>query len=515
MSQRLRHRIVASLLIVSAFLSPAATVLAAGPGPQERPAGAARSPLPNIVILYADDLGYGDLSCQNPESRIPTPSLDRLARDGMRFTDAHSSSGVCTPSRYALLTGRYHWRKFHGIVDSFGGSVFDEARVTLPELLRTKGYATACFGKWHLGWGWEAIKRPGARPEKGRRGYRADAFDWSRSVPDGPLDHGFDRYFGDDVPNFPPYTWIENDRVLEAPTVRHVPVPRPKEGSPECRPGPAVPDWRLDAVMPELTRRAVEYLASRRGAARPFFLYFAFTSPHAPIVPTAKWQDRTKAGPYGDFVAQTDDTVRQVLEALEANGHADRTIVIFSSDNGPEAYAYERVRRVEHRSMHFLRGVKRDIYEGGHRVPMIVRWPGRIEAGQVSDALLSQIDIYATLAEVVGTAIGEGQAEDSISQLPLWLGRGPGARTSLVHNTRPNAYALREGDWFYLDAATGHHSKCPQWFAEAEGFSVDEGPALYDLRVDPRQRENRAEEHPGKVRAMKALLAAIRRGKAP
>ena len=175
--------------------------------------------LPNIVILYADDLGYGDLSVQNPDSKIPTPNIDRLAREGMRFTDAHSSSGICSPSRYAdFLSGRFHWRKFHDIVESFGPSVFDAAELTLPEMLKAaRGYRTACIGKWHLGWDWDAVRRDGAKSDP-KTGYQPNAFDWSRSIPGGPLAHGFDSYFGDDVPNFPPYTWIEGDRVVVTPT---------------------------------------------------------------------------------------------------------------------------------------------------------------------------------------------------------------------------------------------------------------------------------------------------------
>ena len=199
---------------------------------------------PNILVLYADDLGYGDLKILNPKSKIPTPNLEKLAKEGMLFTDGHSSSGICTPSRYALLTGRYHWRKFHGIVNSFGNSVFDPSRLTLPEMLKECGYATAAIGKWHLGWNWDAIKRSGAKPIKqGKRSALGpDSFDWSKSIPNGPLDHGFDYYFGDTVINFPPYCWIENDKVVDVPdtmldTSKWKKI---KEGGWECRPGPNV-----------------------------------------------------------------------------------------------------------------------------------------------------------------------------------------------------------------------------------------------------------------------------------
>lgn len=328
------------------------------------------APLPNIVIIYADDMGYGDLAAQNPDSKIPTPHLDRLAHEGVRFTDAHSSSGICTPSRFALLTGMYHWRKFHDIVNSFDGPVFED-ELTLPAMLRQQGYSTACIGKWHLGWDWEAI-RVGER-HTAQEVPRPDDFDWLRPVPGGPLSHGFDYYFGDDVPNFPPYAWIENDRLLTVPTDMYAPDPAPEEGNHEGRPGPMTPGWKLDAVMPRLTERAVSWIADQKDAARPFFLYFPWTSPHAPIVPAPAFKGSTGAGPYGDFVHQSDWSAGQILQALDDHGFRENTLVIFTSDNGPEHYAYDRVRARGHRSMGSLRGLKRDIYEGGHRVPMVMR----------------------------------------------------------------------------------------------------------------------------------------------
>jgi len=255
---------------------------------------------PNVVILYADDLGYGDLGIQNPNSKIPTPHLDSLAREGLRCTDAHSSSGICTPSRYALLHGRYHWRKFHDIVNSFDPPIMDDARTTLAEALQSKGYRTACIGKWHLGWDWNAIKKPDFAVHKGA--FPPSAFDWSKPIPGGPLSHGFDYYFGDDVPNFPPYAWFENDRVITEPTVALETTAKTAEGSWEARPGPAVKDWDFWAVMPRLTEKAVEWIG-QQSADKPFFLYFPFTSPHAPIVPAEEFVGSSEANGYGDFVA--------------------------------------------------------------------------------------------------------------------------------------------------------------------------------------------------------------------
>lgn len=465
---------------------------------------------PNIVILYADDMGYGDLAIQNPDSKIPTPHLDRLAREGTRFTDAHSSSGVCTPSRYALLTGRYHWRKFHKIVTSFEPSVFDAAELTLPEMLQQRGYHTACFGKWHLGWNWEAIKKPGAVPSP-TTGYAPDAFDWSRPIPGGPRDHGFDYYFGDDVPNFPPYTWFENDRVLTVPSAPLTLTPRTSEGAWEARPGPMAPEWDFHAVMPTLTAKAVEWIGRQRDNPKPFFLYFPFTSPHAPIVPTPEFVGKSKAGGYGDFMTQTDWTVGQVLQALEKHGLRDNAIVIFSADNGAERYAYDRIRNHQHQSSGPLRGLKRDLWEGGHRVPFIVRWPGVVAAGAVSDALTSQVDLMATFAAITGFDLPVGAAEDSHSQLAVWRTRASSPRRSIVHNTQPDNYAVRRDQWLLVAAKTGAVTNVPAWFDEENRYAKHDQPGeLFDFSRDLAQRNNLYSEQPDKVAELQALLAKTR-----
>ena len=478
-------------------------------------AAAFARPLPNVVILYADDMGWGDLAVQNPDSKIPTPNLDRLAAEGTRFTNAHSSSGICTPSRYALLHGRYHWRKFHGIVQSFDPPVLDPERLTLAELLKGKGYRTACIGKWHLGWDWEAIRRPGAKPaftkKGGNRVFAPGDFDWSKPIPGGPLDHGFDHYFGDDVPNFPPYAWIENDRLLAVPSEPLNITPKTAEGAWEARPGPMVPGWDFYAVVPRLAERAEEWVRAQRGREGPFFLYAPFNSPHAPIVPTAEFTGSSKAGGFGDFMTQTDAAAGRILRALEEIGEADNTLVIFTADNGAERYAYERVRTYGHRSSGPWRGVKRDLWEGGHRVPFIVRWPGKVPAGRVSDALLSQIDLFATIAAVVGAEIPAGSAEDSHDQLSLLRGGETSARASLVHNTFEGGYALRQGDWVLIDAPTGAVTQVPRWFDEANGYTKHNHPGeLYNLRTDPGQRQNVYAEHPDKVTGLRAELRRIR-----
>jgi arylsulfatase A len=450
---------------------------------------------PNIVILYADDLGYGDFKLNNPASKIPMPNLERLAEQGMNFTDAHSSSGICSPSRYALLTGRAHWRDFHGIVGAFGKPPFKPGQLTLPALLREKGYATACIGKWHLGWNWDAIRKA--------KGSGPDDFDWTQPIPGGPLDHGFDYYFGDEVINFPPYGWIENNKVVQAPdtmmdekTWKTI-----KEGRWECRPGPMVTGWNPYDNLPTITRKSVEYVLSRKGKEQPFFLYVPFPSPHAPIIPNDAFDGKSGAGPYGDFVHETDDACGRILKALDEIGQTENTLVLFTADNGPENYCLERREKFGHWSSAPLRGQKRHIHEGGHRVPTVLRWPGVIKPGSTSSSLFAQTDLMATLASLVGYALPKNAAEDSFDFLPYLRGetaRGP--RTAMVHNTNANAYAIREGDWVLV------HVRPSGAKARQEGGGRTERIELHNLREDISQTRNLAAQHPERVQALQALL---------
>ncbi|HUV12081.1 MAG TPA: arylsulfatase [Acidobacteriota bacterium] len=468
--------------------------------------------LPNVVIIYADDMGYGDLSIQNAESRIPTPNLDQLAKQGIRFTDGHSSSGICSPSRYALLTGRYHWRKMHGIVQSFGPPVIDEARLTMPEMLQRKGYRTACIGKWHLGWNWNFQSEPtGEGTQFGRdvKYYKSDEIDWETPITGGPLSHGFDYYFGDDVPNFPPYTFIENDRVLEIPYTDIDIREQIPEGSWEARLGPMVEGWKFKEVMPAITAKAVEWIHQQKTKEGPFFLYFPLTAPHAPIIPSDAFIGKSQAGPYGDYVFQCDWSAGQVLEALEENGFSDNTIVIFTSDNGPERYAYDRILNFEHRSMGPLRGLKRDIWEGGHRVPFIIRWPDVVEPGRISNETISQIDLMATIAAVIGYELPSEAAEDSYNLLPL-LKADPKAiniREATVQNTQKDKYAIRKANWLLIDAPSGGVSRIPEWFDEKYNYEENSLPGeLYDLSQDISQQHNLFGQYPEKITELRTLL---------
>jgi len=469
---------------------------------------------PNIVIILADDLGYGDVGCYNPESKIATPSLDRLAGEGLRFTDAHSPSAVCTPARYGLLTGRYPWRSrlTRGVIGPWGTPLIETNRLTLPAMLHAQGYTTAAIGKWHLGWQWPTTD--GQPPINWTN--RHSNVDFSRAIAEGPTTRGFDSYFGPDVPNYPPFCFIENDHTVGNPTG----LSNPEDFNIR---GPAVPGWRSVNILPELTRRAVRYVeaAAQAKEQHPFFLYFALTSPHYPIAPTPEFLGRSGAGKYGDFVMETDWVVGQIIDALKRARLAENTLVIFTSDNGPEidgeigTGAFERIRKYDHASMGSLRGVKRDAWEGGHREPFIVRWPGHTPAGKVSDQFFIFTDLMATFAGLTGDTLPNDAAEDSVNMLPALLG-GKIERPAGVMVGISGKPALRQGDWVLIAAPTGRENPLPggepDWFRKQRGYTDDHEPyELFNLRDDPAQRVNRAATEGERVQTMLALLQKFQR----
>jgi arylsulfatase A len=457
---------------------------------------------PNVVYILADDLGYGDPCCYNPKSKIPTPNIDRLAAEGVRFTDAHSPSAVCTPTRYALLTGRYAWRSRlqRNVIGPFSQPLIAETRLTVPALLRGQGYATACVGKWHLGWGWPKPDADGKR-------------DFTKPIPDGPTARGFDSYFGTDVPNYPPYCYIENDRTVGLPT-ETAPVGRDSFNIS----GPMVPGWKLVDVLPGLEKRAAEFIGAAAKAGKPFFLYLPLTSPHFPVVPSAEFRGKGAVGEYGDFVTQTDAAVGKVLDALKAAGVADDTLVVFTSDNGPEITgevkngAYDRLKEYGHASMGALRGAKRDAWEGGHRVPFVARWPGKIPPGTTCDETICHVDLMATLAAALGAKLPADAGEDSVNILPALLGekRAAPLREATVHHSAQGKFAVRKGDWVLILAPTGDDNGKkgePPWFRADRGYTAHAEPGeLFNLAADPTQKVNRYAAEPEKVRELAALL---------
>jgi arylsulfatase A-like enzyme len=471
---------------------------------------------PNLAFILADDLGYGDLGCYNRGSKIPTPHLDRLAAEGMRFTDAHSPSSVCTPTRYALLTGRYAWRTRlqRGVLGPWDPPLIAPGRLTVASLLRQHGYATACIGKWHLGWTWPT--KDGRPPSSGAD--RLSNVDFTRPVADGPTTRGFDYYFGTDVPNYPPYCFVENDRTVGIPT-----LPDTGRADGFNRPGPMVPGWKLVDILPELTRRVVKWVEAAAKSEIPFFLYLPLTSPHYPVVPSPDFKGKSQAGEYGDFVAQTDWTAGQVLEALQRAGVADRTLVIFTSDNGPEITgevnpgAYDRVKQFGHQSMDGLRGAKRDLWEGGHRVPFIARWPGQIKPGSVSEETICHVDFMATVAALLDAKLPANAAEDSVSLLPALFGqkRDELVREGIVHHAGSGRFAMRKGDWVLIDAPTGDDNGPrgePAWFKQERGYEAHpHSGELFNLGDDLMERRNLHAERPELTRELKELLEKYKR----
>jgi arylsulfatase A len=353
---------------------------------------AAEPTKPNVLVILADDLGYGDVQCYNPErGKIPTPAIDNLAKQGMRFTDAHTSSGVCSPTRYTLLTGRYHWRTRlqSGIVSVWEQPLIAPDRLTIAGLLKLQGYQTMAIGKWHLGWDWpiDASRRASFQAKAGAKlptpATAQMIADWkqvfSQPIAGGPTTRGFDGYFGTDVPNWPPYCFIENDRTVGMPSEL---LPAEKfKGPLASQPGPALPGWQLEQILPTLTDRAVTYIQTAATKKRPFFLYMPLTAPHTPIAVNQAWQGKSGLNAYADFVMETDAAVGRVLKALDDAGVAQETLVIFTSDNGCSPLAnFPELQKAGHYPSGPWRGKKADAWEGGHRVPMIVRWPRKVAA---------------------------------------------------------------------------------------------------------------------------------------
>lgn len=464
---------------------------------------------PNVVVILADDLGYGDVGAYNPQSKIPTPNMDRIAERGIRFTDAHAPDGVCTPTRYGLLTGRYAWRTWlkRGVLNGSSPPLIAPDRLTLPELLRSKGYVTAAVGKWHLGRRWHLID-----PSKPQT---VENIDWSQAVKDGPGSHGFDYSFGLAKPA---WAFVEDGRLLALPTVRfdltHLPVYL--MGGNNNR-GTKAPGFEFERMLPRFTEEAVGFISRTAGAGKPYFLYFAPLAPHRPVVPNKDFLGYSAAGLYGDFVAEVDWAVGEILSAVERSGQVDDTLVILTSDNGPEADAYRRVLEYRHWSMGDLRGVKRDLWEGGHRVPFLASWPDRIPPGRVQDEVLCLTDVMATLAALVGYALPDDAAEDSydMSRALLGLVSESPVREATVHHGSRGRFGLRQGDWVLVDHPTGDSNAGrnaePDWLRRERSVEThDDSVELFNLKEDPAQTTNLAVAHPERVRSMKRLLERYR-----
>ena len=452
-------------LLVAVFFSSAAACAAA----------------PNIVYILADDFGYGDAGCYNPKSKIPTPNIDRLAREGMRFTDAHSGSAVCSPTRYGILTGRYAWRaklRF-GVLKPYDPPLLAADRLTAPAFLKQHGYHTACVGKWHLGWDWPR--------EKGE--VRFD-----QPIKNGPTTRGFDWYFGTDVPNYPPYCFIDNDRTVGQPTAKK------EKQDLHGAPGPMLPGWKFDAILPTLAEKAVGYIGDRAKAAKPFFLYFPLTSPHEPVAPSASFRGKSGISPLADFFMETDWAVGEILAALTKHGLEDNTLVFFACDNGHAKYTgLPALQKAGHEPSGSLRGYKADIYEGGHRVPFIARWPGHIKAGTTCDETICHTNLLSTCAAILRAKLPDNAGEDSFSILPLLRGEKPGKPTheAVVHQSSNGVLAIRHGKWKLIFCS-----------GAGSGNDPDDAPntQLYDLASDIGETKNLHVDQPEVVKRLMDLL---------
>ena len=467
---------------------------------------------PNIVIILADDLGFGDVGVYNPESKIPTPNIDRLAKEGTQFLDAHTPCGVCSPTRYGLLTGRYPWRTElkSQVLWPWDKPLIEKDRLTLPKMLKSVGYKTAAFGKWHLGWDWATTDGTKVNsqvaigdPQREIRNEFAKKVQYDKPIGEGPITRGFDYYFGVDLPNFPPYTFFENDRLLTPPT----------EQKPEKMfgwPGAMAPGWRLEGVLPEITRRAVKYVEENASKAQPYFLYFPLTAPHTPIAPDTEFAGKSKAGPYGDFVHQVDWTVGQIMDTIRRSSSAKNTIVIFTSDNGPENLTYPVLKEFGHASQGPLRGAKRMLWEGGHRVPFIAWGPGRVPSGATEKEIICLTDIMSTVASIVGVKLGNDTCEDSVDIGAALFGkkRAKPLREATVHHSMNNEYGLRQGDWVFIESEKSAHGAAePEWWRERNGIQKHTEPGeLFHLKEDLKETKNLYAQYPDRVKEMQALL---------
>ncbi len=474
---------------------------------EEKVAAVVEKKAPNIIYILADDLGYGDISSYNPSGKIKTPHIDKLAAQGMRFTDAHSPSAVCTPTRYGILTGRYSWRSplKSGVLTGKSKALIPESRTTVASLLKKSGYHTAFVGKWHLGWNWAEKDSTGF----GGEGWDFEDFDnldFTKNISHSPNDLGFDYAYGHSGSlDMAPYVYVENRRIT-------APVNTVTEDTGKYtwwRKGPTAADFVHEDVTPNFFRKSMAYIKERSEQDAPFFLYLALPSPHTPILPTSEWHGKSGINPYADFMMEVDDYVGQLMATVQAQGIAENTIIVFTSDNGCSPQAdFEILTEYGHDPNAGFRGHKADIYEGGHRVPFIVKWPLRIHSNSTSDATISLTDLMATCAELVGLPLKDNEGEDSFSLLPLFYQERAitYGRTATVHHSINGSFAIRKGK-YKLIFAPGSGG----WSYPIPGKDdVRDLPKLqlYDLEVDPAEKENLIRAHPEKVDELSELMVS-------
>lgn len=465
---------------------------------------------PNFVYILCDDLGYGDVHCLNPDGKIATPNFDRLAKEGMVFTDAHSSSAVCTPTRYGVMTGRYNWRSKlqSGVLGGLSPRLIEPGRMTVASLLKDHGYFTACVGKWHLGMDW-AKRGTGEVEELNiEKPSQVNNVDFSKSATNGPNSVGFDYYFGISASlDMVPYAFIENDRVTALPTeTRKHPMMTGRENW-FTREGPTAPGFECEQVLPALAKKAAQIIhehAEDAGRGKPFFIYLPLNSPHTAIAPTKEWLGRSGLNPYADYVMETDWAIGEVLRALDETGLAKDTLVIAASDNGCSPSAkFDELAAKGHHPGYIFRGGKADIYEGGHRIPFIARWPASVKAGTKYEPCICLTDFMATAAGIIGVKLPDNAGEDSVSILPALHGSTKAVREAIVHHSIIGAFSIRQGNW-KLELCPGSAG----WSDPRPGREPKDAPRiqLYDVSVDIGETNNVQAQHPDVVERLKKLL---------
>lgn len=468
---------------------------------------------PNVIYILADDLGFGDLSIYNNTSKIKTPHLDRLAREGMRFTDMHTTSSVCTPTRYSVLTGEYAWRTAlkKGVLWSYGPLMIPDEKETVAKLFQRNQYQTAVIGKWHLGLDWQ-LKIPHLENQviKNEWGlvtdYKEEIIDFSKNPTKGPKNVGFDYSFI--IPaslDIPPYVYLENEKITAK-------VNAQTEGSNMdgdrdydfWRPGPVAEDFEFYQVLPTFITKAKAYIEEVKDSKQPFFLYLPLPAPHTPWLPTADYKGQSDVGMYGEFVQMVDAQIGQLLMHLEAQGISEETMIVFTSDNGPY-WKPHHIEKYNHKAAAHLRGMKGDIYDAGHRVPFIVKWPGKVKAGGVEQQPHSLADFYATAAELLGTT---AKTTDSYSILDVLLEQQPkGVVNPVVHHSSRGHFALRVGDWKMIEKR-GSGGFSPPATASTPSGQTEE--RLYLMSEDPSETTDLSWQYPEILNLMKRQLDSIR-----
>ncbi|HEY1081664.1 MAG TPA: arylsulfatase [Prosthecobacter sp.] len=469
---------------------------------------------PNFIFILCDDLGYGDVRCLNPEGKIATPNMDRIGKEGVIFTDAHTPSSVCTPTRYGTLTGRYNWRTKlqKGVLGGLSPHLIDTSRATVASLLKAQGYHTACIGKWHLGMDWKVKEGKTVSELNIETPEQVWSVDFTQPAKNGPNAAGFDYYFGISASlDMVPYCFIENGQVTTQPTEDREIEMVQGETKKYTRKGPAAPGFTGYEVLPTLVDKAVAYVTSKAADAKsgkPFYLHLPLASPHTPILPNPEWRGKSGLNQYGDFVMETDAAVGRLLKALDDHGLAENTVIIFTSDNGcSPSVDFETLVAKGHNPSGKMRGHKADIYEGGHRVPFLVRWPARVKPGQTSPQLACLTDFFATAAEITGAPVPANAGEDSFSFLPALTGEtSASARQSVVHHSIQGHFAIREGKWKL--------ALCPGsggWSAPRPGKEARNAPPaqLFNLETDLGERENLYPQEPEIAQRLTAKLEEI------